>query len=72
MKRYIYVAIGIVSMIIAISCQKDITNGIEEKGGFSLSLNVDNSEIAVSRVAMTPEQTINNADVKYTTLMQWV
>ena len=64
MKRYIYVAIGIVSMIIAISCQKDITNGIEEKGGFSLSLNVDNSEIAVSRAAMTLEQMTNNADVK--------
>lgn len=64
MKRYIYAAISIVSMIIATSCQKDVTNEIEEKGGFSLSLNVDNSEIAVSRAAMTPEQTINNADVR--------
>ena len=64
MKRYIYIAIGIVAMIIATSCQKDVTNGIEGKGGFSLSLNVDNSELAVSRAAMTPEQTINNADVR--------
>ena len=31
MKRYIYIAIGIVSMIIATSCQKDATNVVEEK-----------------------------------------
>lgn len=64
MKRYIYAAISIVSMIIATSCQKDVTNEIEEKGGFSLSLNVDDGEFAVSRATMTSEQAINNADVK--------
>ena len=64
MKRYIYIAIGIVSMIIATSCQKDATNVVEEKGGFSLSLNVDNSEIAVSRAPMTASELENSAKVK--------
>lgn len=64
MKRYIYIAIGIVSMIIATSCQKDATNVVEEKGGFSLSLNVNDNETAVSRAPMTTSELENSAKVK--------
>ena len=64
MKRYIYIAIGIVAMIIATSCQKDATNVVEEKGGFSLSLNVNDSETAVSRAPMTTSELENSAKVK--------
>lgn len=65
MKKYIYLTIGIVSMLIVTSCQKDVLeNPSLGEGGFSLALNVDDSETVATRAAMTPAEAVANADVK--------
>ena len=65
MKKYIYLTIGIVAMLIVSSCQKDVLeNSSLGEGGFSLALNVDDSETVATRAAMTVAEAVANADVK--------
>lgn len=59
-----YIVIGIVSMLIMASCQKDVMeNSSNGEGGFSLALNVDDSETVATR-AMSEEEVIESAKVK--------
>ena len=55
MKKFIYFAIGIATMLMATSCEKDVFNSTSNEGGFSLSLNVNNQETVTSRAVMSEE-----------------
>ena len=64
MKKFIYFAIGIATMLMATSCEKDVFNSTSNEGGFSLSLNVNNQETVTSRAVMSEEDVKNSAQVK--------
>ena len=64
MKKFIYFAIGIATMLMATSCEKDVFNSTSNDGGFSLSLNVNNQETVTSRAVMSAEDVKNSAQVK--------
>lgn len=64
MKKFIYFAIGIATMLMATSCEKDVFNSTSNEGGFSLSLNVNNQETVTSRAVMSAEEVKNSAQVK--------
>lgn len=64
MKKFIYFAIGIATMLMATSCEKDVFNSSSNEGGFSLSLNVNNQETVTSRAVMSAEEVKNSAQVK--------
>jgi hypothetical protein len=53
MKRFIYAAITFIAMTMATSCEKDAINSTSGEGGFSLTLNVNDS---VQTRALTDDQ----------------
>lgn len=53
MKKFIYFAIGIVTMLMAASCEKDAFNSASGEGGFSLALSINNKETLTSRAETT-------------------
>lgn len=62
MKKLIYFAIGVATMLMVASCEKDGFNGNSGEGGFSLALNVNN-ELASTR-ATNADDLIQSAQVK--------
>ena len=63
MKKLIYLAIGVVAMLMATSCEKDSFNSTSGEGGFSLALSVNNNETLSSRAALTQNEIVDNAKV---------
>lgn len=53
MKKFIYFAIGIATMLMAASCEKDAFNSASGEGGFSLALSINNKETLTSRAETT-------------------
>lgn len=65
MKKYVYIIVGIASMLMAVSCQKDAFDASSAgEGGFSLALSMTDSETVATRAAMTNDEAIANANVK--------
>ena len=63
MKKLIYLAIGVVAMLMATSCEKDSFNSTSGEGGFLLALSVNNNETLSSRAALTQNEIVDNAKV---------
>ena len=63
MKKLIYFAIGIATMLMATSCEKEAFNSASGEGGFSLALSINNNETLTSRAALIQNEIVNNAKV---------
>ncbi len=63
MKKFIYFAVGIATMLMAASCEKDAYNNTSGEGGFSLALSVNNKDVVTTRATMDENEIIADAKV---------
>ena len=61
MKKYIYIAISIATLLMATSCTQDVSTDFTGKGGISLAASIDN---AAATRATDSETLLNEASVK--------